>query len=580
MVLTKKTKSSTCAKFLVMTRINLLFLFAFFLIIYANFNLLYPWATDYYKQAESLVKCSLNNAIDIDCPHYFRKENQKPSFLSELIQGADQVMKIGLVNMNNEDVIDWRKTYGHFIIPTAISFEKVSELVKWKDLFPTWIDEEGEFDGPSCPEIPMLSDNNNEIHGHDMDMIVAKLPCKFGEEGWNRDVFRLQVHLVAANLAVKRGKRDSTGRLKVVFVSKWMPMVELFRCDELVTREGEWWYYRPEIERLEHKVSFPVGSCNLAMPLWDKGIKEAYGASKLNRGIKQTTNREAYATMLHSKESYVCGALTLAQSLIQTRTHRDLILLHDTSISEPKREALSRAGWKLRFIGRISNPKARNNTYNQHNYSKFRVWQLTDYDKIVFIDVDILVLRNLDILFQLPQMSAAGNSRSIFNSGIMVIEPSNCTFRMFMNRIEEIVSYNGGDQGFLNEIFPWWHRLPRRVNFLKYFRSNEVSVRNDQLFRSDPPKLYSIHYLGSKPWLCYRDYDCNFDIPGQRVFASDVAHTRWWKFYDQMDEGLQKVCGLSERRKIELEWNRNKAKENGYEDQHWRINVTDPRKLP
>ncbi|KAK4481506.1 hypothetical protein RD792_012406, partial [Penstemon davidsonii] len=575
----KKMIKTTSAKALVI-RINLFFL-AFFLITYAIL-LLCPSASDYHEHTVSLVKCTLhgcnhkienginpNRATNIVKIRRELIKREKPSFLNETKGG----MRIGMVNMDDEDVSEW-KSHGQ-IIP--ISFEKVSMLFKWKDLYPEWIDEEEEIDGPSCPEIPMP--DFEEYYGY-MDMIVAKLPCEFPKEGWNRDVFRLQVHLMAANLAVKRGRRDWNGKIKVVFLSKCMPMVELFRCDDLVKREGEWWYYMPEIERLEQKVSLPIGSCNLALPLWGEGINEVYDMSKLKRSTKQTSKREAYATVLHSTESYVCGAIALAQSLLQTGTQRDLILLLDTSISEPKRQALTRSGWKLRFIKRIRNPKAEKNSYNEYNYTKFRLWQLTYYDKIIFIDADVIVLRNLDILFHFPQMSATGNDGSIFNSGIMVIEPSNCTFRMFMKRTREIISYNGGDQGFLNEVFPWWHRLPRRVNFLKNFwsnSSNEASVKN-HLFGSDPPKLYSIHYLGLKPWVCYRDYDCNFDIPEQRVYASDVAHARWWRLYDTMDGELQKLCGLTEQRKIELEWDRNKAKEIGLEDPHWRINVTDPRR--
>jgi len=190
-------------------------------------------------------------------------------------------------------------------------------------------------------------------------------------------------------------------------------------------------------------------------------------------------------------------------------------------------------------------------------------------------------LRNLDILFHFPQMSATGNDVWIFNSGIMVIEPSNCTFKILMDRRKEIISYNGGDQGFLNEVFVWWHRLPRRVNFLKNFwanTTNEASVKNE-LFGADPPKVYSIHYLGLKPWLCYRDYDCNWNIGDQRVYASDVAHQRWWKFHDAMDEKLQKFCGLTKKRKIELDWDRKMARKSQFSDEHWKINVTDPRRV-
>ncbi|KAK4390565.1 UDP-glucuronate:xylan alpha-glucuronosyltransferase 2 [Sesamum angolense] len=567
---------STSAKALII-RINLVFL-AFFLILYVIL-LLCPSASDYHQQAALLVRCSFR-----DCHHKMenggikmkavleepnepkpRRElikREKPSFLS----GIGTRMRIGMVNMDDEDVSEW-KAHGQ-VVP--IPFERVSNMFEWKALFPEWIDEEEEYSGSLCPEIPMPDLDKYEK----MDMIVAKLPCKAPEEGWNRDVFRLQVHLLVANMAVRRGRWEWGGRMKVVFLSQCMPMVELFRCNELVGKEGEWWYYRPEMSRLEQKVKMPIGSCNLALPLWDdKGINQVYDVS-----ITQNPNprkREAYATVLHSSESYVCGAIILAQPPDPNPTRPHPPPRHHFRTRPP---SSLRAGWtSVSSNGSATREPRRAPT----TYSKFRLWQLTDYDKIIFIDSDVVVFRNLDILFHFPQMSATGNDGSIFNSGVMVIEPSNCTFRMLMNRRKEIVSYNGGDQGFLNEVFVWWQRLPRRVNFLKNFWSNssiEASVKN-QLFGSDPPKLYSLHYLGLKPWQCYRDYDCNWDVADQRVYASDAAHERWWKVHDDMEEGLQRFCGLSEERKIELEWGRKIAREMGFQDQHWRINVTDPRKF-
>ena len=291
--------------------------------------------------------------------------------------------------------------------------------------------------------------------------------------------------------------------------------------------------------------------------------------------------REAYVTVLHYSEVYVCGDITLAQSLVQTSTKRDLVILIDKSISLPKREALIAAGWQIRLIKRIRNPRAEKGSYNEYNYSKFRLWQLTDYDKLVFIDSDIIVLRNLDLLFHFPQITATGNDGSIFNSGIMVIEPSICTFRTLMGLRKEITSYNGGDQGFLNEVFVWWHRLPRRVNFLKNFWSNttlEINKKNN-LFGSDPPKLYSIHYLGLKPWFCYRDYDCNWDLVDQHIYASDIAHKRWWKLHDSMDVKLQNFCGLTKERKRDLDWDRMQANKFKINGDHWKINISDPRRF-
>lgn len=569
-------------------RINLFFL-AVFLVLYATV-LLSTSSSDYLENAGSLVGCPFyecshrtQNSFEMkavleepqginDRQNYKTTNNMDvPSFFRELMKG----MTIGMVNMEEDDVSKW-SMHGE---TTTVKFERVSKFLNWTELFPEWIDEEEENGVPSCPEIPMPEYTEYGI----MDVIVAKLPCKYPEEGWVRDVFRLQVHLIVANLAAKNGNKDWRGKTRVVFWSKCRPMLELFPCDHLVKREGEWWYYEPDVKRLEHKVSFPVGSCKLALPLWEQGMDEVYEMSNIEKSVTRRTRmkREAYATVLHSSEAYVCGAITLAQTLLQTGTKRDLILLTDNSISVPKRRALSQAGWKIRIITRIRNPKAYKRSYNEYNYSKFRLWQLTDYDKVIFIDSDIIVLRKLDFLFQFPQLSATGNDQSIFNSGIMVIEPSNCTFRILMRHRDDIVSYNGGDQGFLNEVFVWWHRLPRRVNFLKNFWANTTAEAREKnwLFAAEPAELYTIHYLGWKPWLCYRDYDCNWDREVQRVYASDVAHRRWWKVHDAMEGGLQRMCRLTKRRRNELNKERNIARKKGFPDGHWKIRITDTRQF-
>ncbi|KAI3688994.1 hypothetical protein L2E82_46941 [Cichorium intybus] len=579
-------------------RINIVFL-SCFLVIYATLLLRPSTSSIYHENAAAYVRCSrrecyhkvetgykmkavlLEDAVELSSNHSKHNfgtnmvKRERPSFLNESgFMGTGMRMRMGIVNMEGEDLSDWN-VLGKTI---PVTFEKVSDLFEWKDLFPEWIDEEEEMHETLCPEIPMP---DYKKYGY-MDMIVVKIPCKYPAEGWARDVYRLQLHLIAANLAVRRGRRSWNRKPKVVVFSKCRPMVEIFRCDDLLVHDGDWWYYQPNIKRLEQKVYLPVGTCNLALPLWGKGNDEVYDVNKIQQTNprRKSTKRQAYATVLHSSESYVCGAVMLAQSLLKTGTKHDLIILIDTSISMATRQVLAAAGWTIRIIERIRNPRAEKDSYNEYNYSKFRLWQLTDYHKIVFIDSDIIVLRNLDVIFSFPQMSAVGNDNSIFNSGIMVIEPSNCTFKLFMQRTNEIISYNGGDQGFLNEIFVYWHRLPRRVNFLKNFWSNttvETSMKN-QLFGADPPKLYAIHYLGIKPWICYRDYDCNWDIGDQRVYASDVAHRTWWKLHDTIDESLQNHCKLTKKRKIELKWDRMQAKKIGFSDEHWKINVTDPRR--
>ncbi|KAK8457750.1 hypothetical protein SEVIR_3G240600v4 [Setaria viridis] len=477
------------------------------------------------------------------------------------LKSGNQDLRVGLLNFNSTEYGSWTQLFPDSHVST-IRLEHAKDSITWRTLYPEWIDEEEETEIPSCPSLP----EPNVRRGVRFDVIAVKLPCT-RVAGWSRDVARLHLQLSAAKLAVASSKRNH--KVHVLFVSDCFPIPNLFPCKNLVRHEGNAWLYSPDSKALREKLRLPVGSCELAVPLKAK-----------SRLFSVDRRREAYATILHSASEYVCGAISAAQSIRQAGSTRDLVILVDETISDHHRRGLEAAGWKVRIIQRIRNPKATRDAYNEWNYSKFRLWQLTDYDKIIFIDADLLILRNVDFLFAMPEITATGNNATLFNSGVMVIEPSNCTFQLLMDHINEITSYNGGDQGYLNEIFTWWHRIPKHMNFLKHFwegDDEEMKAKKTQLFGADPPMLYVLHYLGLKPWLCFRDYDCNWNNAAMREFASDVAHARWWKVHDKMPRKLQSYCLLRTRQKAGLEWDRRQAEKANSEDGHWRRNITDPR---
>ncbi|PQQ21867.1 putative UDP-glucuronate:xylan alpha-glucuronosyltransferase 3 [Prunus yedoensis var. nudiflora] len=352
--------------------------------------------------------------------------NEISGFIENLTDRKDN-LGIGLLNFNHNEIDHWKE-----LLPdcehVVLNLNYVANNITWESLYPEWIDEEQESEVPTCPSLPNL-----QIPGKPrLDLVAVKLPCnKSGS--WSRDVARLHLQLEAARLAASsKGYHP----VRVLLVTDCFPIPNLFTCKDLVRREGNTWLYEPNPNTLRDKLQLPVGSCELAVPL--KAKEHVYS---------QRAHREAYATILHSAHVYVCGAIAAAQSIRMAGSTRDLVILVDETITEYHRGGLEAAGWKIHTIQRIRNPKAEPEAYNEWNYSKFRLWQLTDYDKIIFIDADMLILRNIDFLFQMPEISATGNDASLFNSGVMVVEPSNCTFQLLMDHVNEIVSYNGGIRG-------------------------------------------------------------------------------------------------------------------------------------
>ncbi|MQL85970.1 hypothetical protein Taro_018497 [Colocasia esculenta] len=478
----------------------------------------------------------------------------------EKLGGRRKHLKVGLLNFNVTETNNWQQ-----LLPRSethvIQLDYVDPNLTWETLYPEWIDEEEESEVPVCPSLP----EPKVLKQIQLDVIAVKLPCN-RTGNWSRDVARLHLQLAAAKLASAAAEGHN---VNVLLVTDCFPTPNLLKCKDLVTREGTIWLYRPNIGTLRENVRLPVGSCQLSVPLRAKA-----------RLYSEAVHREAYATILHSAHVYVCGAIAAAQSIRMSGSKRDLVILVDETISDHHRSGLEAAGWKIRTIQRIRNPKAEHDAYNEWNYSKFRLWQLTDYDKVIFIDADLLILRNIDFLFAMPEITATGNNATLFNSGVMVVEPSNCTFQLLMDHINEIESYNGGDQGYLNEIFTWWHRIPKHMNFLKHFWVGDEEEKKQmkvRLFGADPPVLYVLHYLGLKPWLCFRDYDCNWNVDILQEFASDIAHARWWRVHDAMPDNLQSFCLLRSKQKAALEWDRRQAEKANYSDGHWKKNITDPR---
>jgi glycogenin glucosyltransferase len=100
--------------------------------------------------------------------------------------------------------------------------------------------------------------------------------------------------------------------------------------------------------------------------------------------------------------------------------------------------------------------------------TKLHVFRLTQYTKILFLDADVLPLRPLSHLLALPHDFSAVPDvgwPDIFNSGVMALTPSDSSFEELRELLKTRGSWDGGDQGLLNE---WrgdnWHRLSFTYN--------------------------------------------------------------------------------------------------------------------
>lgn len=222
---------------------------------------------------------------------------------------------------------------------------------------------------------------------------------------------------------------------------------------------------------------------------------------------------------LATNPDYVIGAAALLRSIRRTGTTADLVVMY-TELPADDLQRLRDLGARLVRVDLLPTSAAFNATHAREalharaaftkgdkppfhtpldNFAKLRLWQL-DYDRVVFIDADALVLQNIDRLFDYPEFSAAPNvyeSLADFhrlNSGVFTARPSRETFADMLARLDRPdVFWRRTDQSFLESYFPNWHGLPVFDNMLQY-----VWLNLPELWRWQDIRV--LHFQYEKPW--------------------------------------------------------------------------------
>ena len=186
-----------------------------------------------------------------------------------------------------------------------------------------------------------------------------------------------------------------------------------------------------------------------------------------------------YLTVL-TTDDYAVGALALYQSLREIiPPHKyDFVIVLTKDVSDGCEVLIRNSGISTiridKHLERLSvSPKRTNKQGFLHwnnTISKLLIFDLTQYDKIVYLDSDMIVLRNLDDLFEKPHMSAVvadvlmpGHEAWVqLSSGLMVIEPEAGLSFTIMAQAKDVDSkkYLYSDQDILQEHFADWPKHP------------------------------------------------------------------------------------------------------------------------
>lgn len=228
--------------------------------------------------------------------------------------------------------------------------------------------------------------------------------------------------------------------------------------------------------------------------------------------------KQIYVTLADGR--YVLGCMALARSLARL-TDIPLLVLHTDPYTPRALRHLPNV--LTRQIDPIDNPHAHGQERFSGTFSKLRVFELLEYERVTFIDADCVVLQDIDHLFEANGFLAAPDwgieIKSQFNSGLFCFSPTVELRDEIFSAISESESDDGGDQGFLNSVLRSSVKiLPPEYNTLK-----RLPVYHPNLININDVKV--LHFTGDKPW-DYQSMQSQY-ISLEKIWIEFMEKTDW-----------------------------------------------------
>ncbi len=182
---------------------------------------------------------------------------------------------------------------------------------------------------------------------------------------------------------------------------------------------------------------------------------------------------KSYISVL-STENYLDAILKTYKNLKQTNTKYPFSVLVTDLVSEETENKLKAEG--INVIRRksieiseeaLNRNKNSNSAHWNYTFDKLNIFELTEFEKIVYLDSDLFIMKNIDELFEKESVSAVIDRRTNplieedwkkLNSGVMVIKPETGMVEKFQEALNTVLASGKkcGDQDVLQEYYTDW----------------------------------------------------------------------------------------------------------------------------
>ncbi|RPD81843.1 nucleotide-diphospho-sugar transferase [Lentinus tigrinus ALCF2SS1-7] len=287
-------------------------------------------------------------------------------------------------------------------------------------------------------------------------------------------------------------------------------------------------------------------------------------------------SRRAYVTLL-TAPGYLPGVLVLHDCLVSIGSQYPLVVMATPSLSPEARAVVAKRGILIRDIDHLY-PEDGKHVLADHDarfrdtWTKLKAFELVEYERVVMLDADMIVMRNMDHLLEMelekdwiaaahvcacnprrlphypddwkpencahtavdhptadPPSITASSPRPYtqLNSGTVVLHPSSEVMQQITNFIStspRIPTYSFPDQDLLSDLFQGrWKPLSWRYNALKTLR-----IIHPQLWRDQ--EIHCLHYiLHDKPWKQPRGTGGDYE----------EVNSWWWDRYEAIGREME-----------------------------------------
>lgn len=278
-------------------------------------------------------------------------------------------------------------------------------------------------------------------------------------------------------------------------------------------------------------------------------------------------NKYSYVTLL-SDDSYLYGIILLSESLKEVKSQYPLEILVTPNISNAVLDILDQLNLKYTKVDLIKNNQFTN--YNKKIsqqfakiwdtcFTKLQIWNMTYLDKVIYLDSDIMVLKNLDHLFNYPHMTSAIDGEYFnvwpkdphFNAGILIVEPNYQEYENLLKYTQEFQIDQWGknqciaDQELLNLYYSNWINQ-EELHLNKYYDVFAPYIQEEQI-EDINSNAYFIHFVGRKPWrafnkLAKETYTEKFYQDAFKIIQNKVNTLNWNHAISKLKLAIYGIC--------------------------------------